>query len=203
MIVEDNPVDEALLMRQLKKAGLHEHVRAIHNGKKALSYLTTKVEISENLAAIFLDLNLPGLSGLQLLESIRRNDRISDIPVIVMTSSNSPDELDRCKVLGVANYVQKPLTFSSFAKAFADTFHARPISKLAEESFSEARLDVRVGQPSCESDKGFRYLFRSHPAEAGFIRPQQEGKRGGFSVRKMRGLQGYFQPMIRPFIGHG
>src|ERR1700761_1661743 len=107
LIVEDNPDDEALLMRQLKKAGLHEHVRAIHDGRKALTFLTTKQAENENLAAIFLDLHLPGVDGLDLLEAIRADQRICDIPVIVMTSSNSPEELDRCKRLGVANYVQK------------------------------------------------------------------------------------------------
>jgi CheY-like chemotaxis protein len=74
---------------------------------------------------VFLDLQLPTLTGLQLLEAIRADDRIKDVPVIVMTSSNDPADLDRCRELGVFSFVQKPLTFASFAKAFADTFHAR------------------------------------------------------------------------------
>jgi len=125
LIVEDNPDDEALLMRQLRKAELHEHVKAIHDGSKALAYLTDERYPNTNLAAVFLDLNLPKLSGLQLLEAIRTDSRIRHLPVIVMTSSNDPAELERCRELGVSCFVQKPLTFASFAKAFADTFHAQ------------------------------------------------------------------------------
>jgi CheY-like chemotaxis protein len=125
LIVEDNPDDEALLMRQLKKAELHEHVKAIHDGAKALSYLTDERNPAENLAALFLDLQLPKLSGLQLLEAIRSDERIQHIPIIVMTSSNDPKDLEKCRELGVSCFVQKPLTFTSFAKAFADTFQAQ------------------------------------------------------------------------------
>lgn len=125
LIVEDNPDDEALLMRQLRKAELHEHVKAIHDGGKAFAYLTDERYPCDNLAAIFLDLQLPTLSGLQLLEAIRTDERIGHLPVIVMTSSNNPADLERCRELGVSCFVQKPLTFASFAKAFADTFHAQ------------------------------------------------------------------------------
>ena len=107
------------------KAELHEHVKAIHDGAKALAYLTDERYPSKDLAAVFLDLQLPRLTGLQLLEAIRSDERIKHLPVIVMTSSNDPKDLDRCSELGVSCFVQKPLTFASFAKAFADTFHAQ------------------------------------------------------------------------------
>ena len=125
LMIEDNPDDEALLMRQLKKAELEKHVKVIHDGGKALDYLTDERFRCEDLAAIFLDLKLPTISGLKILETLRADDRLRDLPVIVMTSSNIPEELERCRELGVSCYVSKPLTFSSFAKAFADTFHAR------------------------------------------------------------------------------
>ena len=70
-------------------------------------------------------MQLPTLTGIRLLEAVRNDDRIRHLPVIVMTSSNDPAELERCRELGVFSFVQKPLTFASFAKAFADTFHAR------------------------------------------------------------------------------
>lgn len=112
-------------MRQLKKAELERHVRAIHDGGKALAYLSNPRFKCEDLAAIFLDLKLPTLSGLQILEKIRASDRLRHLSVVIMTSSNSPEELEHCRQLGVFSFVQKPLTFSSFAKAFADSFHAR------------------------------------------------------------------------------
>jgi two-component system response regulator len=124
LIVEDNPDDEALLMRQLRKADLHPHIKAIHDGGKALDYLADGQLKRDELAAIFLDLKLPTVSGLELLQAIRANERTREIPVIVMTSSNTPTDLEKCRELGVFSYVAKPLTFSSFAKAFADTFQA-------------------------------------------------------------------------------
>src|ERR1700761_2257203 len=117
LIIEDNPDDEALLMRQLSKAELAEHVKAIRDGKSALEYIADKRNLAETLAAIFLDLKLPRLNGLKLLEAIRADDRTTNIPVIVMTSSNSPQELEACRILGVSCFVSKPLTLSSFAKA--------------------------------------------------------------------------------------
>jgi two-component system, response regulator len=125
LIIEDNPDDEILLLRQLKKAQLEKHVRVIQSGTKAISYLKNPRWECEKLAAIFLDLKLPGASGLDVLHEIRASDRLHQLPVIVMTSSNAPEELEQCRHLGVAFFVQKPLTFSSFAKAFADLFHAR------------------------------------------------------------------------------
>jgi len=125
LIIEDNADDVTLLMRQLEKAQLAEHVKAFHDGKEARDYLTDESNHAEMLAAIFLGLKLPRISGLKLLEAIRADERTTNIPVIVMTSSNSPQELEACRVWGVSCFVSKPLTFSSFAKAFADNFHAR------------------------------------------------------------------------------
>jgi CheY-like chemotaxis protein len=125
LIIEDNPDDEALLLRQLKKADLERHIRVINDGAKALLYLTNERSKCEELAAIFLDLKLPTTSGLEILQAIRSSDRLRSLPIIVMTSSNEPQELEKCRELGVSCFVQKPLTFSSFAKAFAETFQAQ------------------------------------------------------------------------------
>ena len=123
LIIEDNSNDEMLLLRQLKKASLEQHIKVVRDGRKALGYLTEAGEKGDHLAAVFLDLGLPGIDGLQLLEAIRADARLRVLPVVVMTSSNDPEEIEKCRRLGVSCYVQKPLTFSSFAKAFANTFH--------------------------------------------------------------------------------
>ncbi len=132
LIIEDNPDDEALLLRQLKKAGLEKHIKVINDGGKAFEYLTNERNRCEGLAAVFLDLKLPTMTGLKILEAIREEARLQNIPIIVMTSSNSPEELERCHELGVSCYVRKPLTFSTFAKAFADSFHAQRANRNRE-----------------------------------------------------------------------
>ncbi len=126
LIVEDDSDDGELLMHQLKKARLAEQVKLISDGRLALDFLFQPH--ASHLVALFLDLKLPSLSGLQLLEKIRQNDRMHALPVIVMTSSNSPSDLQKCQELGVSSYVQKPVTFTSFTKAVADIFH-RPNTK--------------------------------------------------------------------------
>jgi len=130
LIVEDNPDDEALLLRQLKKAQLDRQVRVIADGARALYYLTDPKFKCEELVAVFLDLQLPSVSGLQLLEAIRADERIKHLPVILMTSTNAQEDLDRCRELGVSSYVRKPVSFSAFAKAVADSFHARRTAAL-------------------------------------------------------------------------
>ena len=131
LIVEDNADDEHLLLRQLTKANLARYVTVIRDGKLALEFLNAH-GIAEKLVAVFLDLHLPSLNGLSILEAIRTNDPIRHLPVIVMTSSNAPADIERCRSLGVTHYVQKPVSFLSFTKAVADHFHSlKPIPSLS------------------------------------------------------------------------
>jgi two-component system response regulator len=125
LVVEDNPDDRELLLHQLKKTGMADHVKFISDGREALNFLTMSdpQPIERELVAIFLDLNLPTLSGLELLRTLRRGERFQSTPVIVMTSSNDPRDLEECRRLKVTNYVSKPVTLSSFSKAVADIFH--------------------------------------------------------------------------------
>ena len=125
LVVEDNADDRELLLRQLRKTGMADHVKFISDGREALNYLTVPdpVPLAEELIAIFLDLNLPSLTGLDLLRALRKGERFQATPVIVMTSSNDPRDLEECRRLNVTNYVSKPVTFTSFSKAVADVFH--------------------------------------------------------------------------------
>jgi two-component system response regulator len=126
LIVEDNPDDEFLLMRQLRKAGLDQHVKVLTDGKAAIEFIENVETPCDDLIALFLDLKLPSVSGIHVLERVRANARTHKLPVIVMTSSNALEDLEKCRQLGVSNYVQKPVTFSTFTKAVADTFHTSP-----------------------------------------------------------------------------
>jgi two-component system, response regulator len=134
LVVEDNPDDRDLLLRQLRKSGLDHHVKFISNGQEALEFLTHPREVSpgEELIAIFLDLKLPSIGGLELLRRVRSREETKNIPVIVMTSSNDPNDLEECRRLKVTNYVSKPVTFTSFSKAIADVFHLPRISQVPD-----------------------------------------------------------------------
>lgn len=124
LVIEDNLDDVALLTRQLDKAGMMGQVKFLHNGQEALDYLNLDNGAQAALImVIFLDLKLPGLGGLKLLKRLKSSEVLKHIPVVVMTSSNDPVDMEECRRLEVANYVEKPVTFSSFSKSMADVFH--------------------------------------------------------------------------------
>ena len=125
LVIEDDANDRELLLRQLRKSGLDNHVRFIADGREALDFLTgpKAAHRAEELIAILLDLRLPSLSGLEVLRRLRARNDLRAVPVIVMTSSNDPNDLEECRKLKVLNYISKPVTFSSFSKAVADVFH--------------------------------------------------------------------------------
>jgi len=141
LIVEDNPDDEVVLLRQLKNARLDGQIRVIADGNRAINYLTDAKQRCEDLVAVFLKLNLPiEGGGIKLLEAIRGADRLKHLPVIVMTSTSAQEELDKCRALGVSAYVSKPVSFSAFVKAVADTFHGRRAPLDTVESVSSVGL---------------------------------------------------------------
>jgi CheY-like chemotaxis protein len=125
VVVEDNEDDRILLMRQLKKSKIDSHVKFFSDGKEALDFLADlprQLPFSE-LIAIFLDLHLPGLNGVELLRKIRKLPRVANIPVIIMTSSLDPRDFEACQALKVAAFVPKPVTFESFSKAITGLTH--------------------------------------------------------------------------------
>jgi two-component system, response regulator len=125
LVVEDNPDDQELLLRQLSKAKLNKNVMFVPDGLQALDLLENlHILSSAGLIAVFLDLHLPGMGGLDLLRRLRRLPGAESFPVIVMTSSNDPSDLEECKRLNALGYVPKPVTFESFTHAIANLFHA-------------------------------------------------------------------------------
>ena len=125
VVVEDNEDDRDLLIRQLKKSQIDSHVKFFATGEEALDFLSRlprQLPFSE-LIAIFLDLQLPRMSGVDLLREIRKLPRVSRIPVIIMTSSLDPRDFEACQALKAAAFVPKPITFESFSKAITGLTH--------------------------------------------------------------------------------
>ncbi|MCE0482906.1 MAG: response regulator [Methylacidiphilales bacterium] len=125
VVVEDNEDDRDLLIRQLKKSEIEHNVKFIADGKEALDFLSNLPPPAPfcDLLAIFLDLKLPGMSGVDLLREIRRTPRVQNTPVIVMTSSLNPRDFEACQNLKVSAYIPKPITFESFSRAITDIPH--------------------------------------------------------------------------------
>lgn len=124
LLVEDNPNDVELTLRALRKHNLANHVQVVDDGAQALNFIFGNGEFTgsnpNNLKVILLDLKLPKVSGLEVLQKLKSDERTRSIPVVVMTSSHEDRDIKKCYELGVNSYVVKPVEFDAFAKTVAD-----------------------------------------------------------------------------------
>jgi len=122
LLVEDNPNDAKLTLRALKKNNLINEVFVVKDGVEALDYIFAENEysyrsIDNSPKVIFLDLKLPKVNGIEVLEKIKGDSRTRNIPVVVLTSSAEDRDLKRCYELGANSYIVKPVDFESFMEA--------------------------------------------------------------------------------------
>jgi two-component system response regulator len=122
LLVEDNPYDAELTLRALKNKGLANKLLTFPDGVEALDFLFgTGVYAGRNLAVrpkvILLDLKLPRISGLEVLQRIKGDARTKTIPVVIMTSSQEESDIVRSYNLGVNSYMVKPVDFDKFFQA--------------------------------------------------------------------------------------
>ena len=119
LLVEDNPDDEALTLRALKKNNISNEVVVAHDGAEALDYLLGRgVRAGSALPEIvLLDLNLPKVGGLEVLRAIRADERTKRLPVVILTSSREDRDLLDGYERGANSYVRKPVDFTAFAEA--------------------------------------------------------------------------------------
>lgn len=118
LLVEDNPDDIELALRAFKKSSFSEKIKITlaKDGKEAMKYL--KLIQSECIVdkpeVILLDLNLPFKNGFEILEEIRKNKGLKQIPIIILTSSKEEKDIKKAYNLGVNSYIHKPVSFKEF-----------------------------------------------------------------------------------------
>jgi CheY-like chemotaxis protein len=122
LLVEDNPDDVRMTIRALKKSNILNEVVVAKDGVEALDFLFTTGKYSgRDITAvpqvILLDLNMPKISGLEVLQRIRADERTKLIRVVVLTASNEDKDRIESYSLGGNSYVQKPVNFDQFAVA--------------------------------------------------------------------------------------
>jgi len=121
LLVEDSEDDQLLIQRSLKKGGMLNEVVIANDGVEALDYLLGTGARAEAgplwPVVVLLDINMPRVSGLQVLERIRGEEATRRLPVIMLTSSNEESDVLRSYDLGVNSYVRKPVEFSEFTEA--------------------------------------------------------------------------------------
>ncbi|MGA2287902.1 response regulator [Bradyrhizobium sp.] len=121
LIVEDDPNDVELTLTALADYNLANEVVVTRDGQQALDYLYCRAEFSTrpagNPAVMLLDLKLPKIGGLEVLQQVKSDPRLQMIPVVVLTSSNEEKDMMRSYSLGVNAYVVKPVDFHEFVNA--------------------------------------------------------------------------------------
>jgi two-component system response regulator len=119
LLVEDNPNDEELTIYALKKKNITNHIHTVHDGAEALEYLFctgayADRRINDPPKVVLLDLKLPKVDGLEVLERVKADVRTRIIPVIVLTSSQEERDIVESYHLGVNSYIVKPVDFDQF-----------------------------------------------------------------------------------------
>jgi CheY-like chemotaxis protein len=124
LLVEDDPRDVELTLTALGEYNLANEVVVTRDGEKALDYLYCRGEFSarsnDNPAVMLLDLKLPKVDGLEVLQQIKSDERLKLIPVVVLTSSREEKDMVRSYKLGVNAYVVKPVDFHEFVNAIKE-----------------------------------------------------------------------------------
>ena len=116
LLIEDNPDDEMLTVRALKKHNIADGLLVARNGEQAVELLLGPGATALPVL-VLLDLNLPKMNGLEVLKALRANDRTRMMPVVVLTSSKEDRDLVASYSLGANAYVRKPIDFAQFTDA--------------------------------------------------------------------------------------
>ena len=125
VLVEDDPNDAELIIRVLKKHNLSNKIIHLKDGAEALDFLLARGAYAQRTncrtpKVVLLDLKLPKLNGIEVLQQIKSNERTKNVPVVVLTSSKEERDLKEAYELGVNSYVTKPINFDEFARTVAE-----------------------------------------------------------------------------------
>lgn len=122
LLVEDNPDDEDLTIRALRQANVANEIEVVRDGNEAVEFLFCEGEYADRDPSIvpglvLLDLKLPKLNGIEVLQRMRSDPRTKLIPVVILTSSSEDEDMIQSYESGANSYVRKPVGFADFADA--------------------------------------------------------------------------------------
>jgi CheY-like chemotaxis protein len=124
LLVEDNPIDREITLGVLKKHDFANKIHVVEDGEEALKYLfdiaDTRGYSNDKVKMILLDLNLPKVNGLEVLQKIKSDNRTKNIPVIVLTSSAEEFDIVESYNLGVNSYILKPVNMKKMIDAIKE-----------------------------------------------------------------------------------
>jgi two-component system, response regulator len=159
LLVEDNPDDEFLVLRALRKHRVSNRIHVARDGEEALDFLFSRGryvgESPRNLKLILLDVKLPKLNGLEVLSEIKKDPATKSIPTVLLTSSNLQEETLRAYLGGANSFLQKPVDFDHFDELIRHVgyywirLNQKPdtITLVEEQDESSQSEDLIVAEP--------------------------------------------------------
>jgi two-component system response regulator len=125
LLVEDNAYDAELTIRSLRKHHLANEILHLKDGEAALDFLFGRGEfslrdVSKKPKVVLLDLKMPKVNGIEVLQQMRSDESTRKIPVVILTSSAEHPDIERCYALGANSYIVKPVEFENFSKAVSE-----------------------------------------------------------------------------------
>lgn len=137
LYVDDEEHDVYFMRRAFRRAGMEECLRTVTNGQAAIDYLAGSGQFADRLkfplpALVLLDLNLPMLSGFEVLKWIRQQPQLQQLPIVIFSSSSRAEDRSLAKQLGASDYLEKPgsgMEFGAVAAALKRKWHDQPVSQ--------------------------------------------------------------------------
>lgn len=125
LLVEDNPTDVELILRALRQHNHADKVFVVKDGHEAMDFIHAVstyagLTVKPFPKLILLDLKLPGMSGLEVLQSLKADEQLKSIPVVMFTSSAQEVDIEECYRLGVNSYIQKPVEYNKFVNIIGE-----------------------------------------------------------------------------------
>jgi len=138
LLVEDDPGHARLIEKNLRRGGVSNEIVTFDNGQKAVDFLFKKGDYAgadhASPLLILLDLNMPVLDGYKVLKMIKASDDTRHIPVVVLTTTDNPQEITKCYESGCNVYVTKPVDYEQFSEAIRKLGLFLSIVKIPEEN---------------------------------------------------------------------
>ncbi len=121
LIAEDDDGHARLIEKNQTRAGLHNHIERFDNGQSVLDFLfrrgTGPHRAQETSYLLLLDIRMPRVDGVEVLRQLKQDPELRKIPVIMLTTTDDPREVERCHSIGCASYIVKPVDYDKFAEA--------------------------------------------------------------------------------------
>lgn len=121
LIAEDDPGHARLIEKNLTRAGLRNKIVRFDNGQTVLDFLFRNgagpQRLSDTPYLLLLDIRMPQVDGIEVLRQIKKHEELRKVPVIMLTTTDDPREVERCHTIGCASYIVKPVDYEKFAEA--------------------------------------------------------------------------------------